>query len=140
MSLTKIIEAKKKPNYKNEGSAEKLKADFNNQNQVTEYKETNDSINEWKKLKHFFKEYLATSPDDMEFDDAVKKDHRGLCLYFYENLKEKQIISNTFIASDPIKQRTIKLILFNLNIVLYIVRNGLFFSEVYISELYNIKR
>ena len=39
---------------------------------------------------------------------------------------DKQITANTFIASDPIKKREIKLILFNLNIVLYIVINGLF--------------
>ena len=49
------------------------------------------------------------------------------------------MIANTFIADDPIKNRLMKLILFNLNLVLYIVINGLFFSEVYISQLYNIK-
>ena len=38
---------------------------------------------------------------------------------FLDNLKEKQLIANTFIASDPIKKRSIKL----------------FFSEVYISRL-----
>ena len=91
---SKIIEIKNKPSFKNQGSAEKLKEDINNQNQVTEYKETTESINEWKKLKHFFKEYLATSPDDMEFDDAVKKDNRGFCSYFYENLKEKVLEEN----------------------------------------------
>ena len=74
----------------------------------------------------------------MEYDHAIKKDHRTFCQYFTENLKEKQIIANTFIASDSIKPRGIKIILFSLNIILYFVINGLFISESYISELYYI--
>ena len=104
-----------------------------------EYNQTEEELNEIKKIKHFFKEYLATSPDDMEFDDAIKKDDRSFCQYFSDNLKEKQIIANTFIASDPIKKRAIKFILFTFNLILYIVINGLFFNEVYISKLYKIK-
>ena len=91
-----------------------------------------------KKIKKFVEEYFETSPDEMEYDDAIKKDHRTFCQYFTENLKEKQIIANTFIASDPIKPRGIKIILFSLNIILYFVINGLFISESYISELYYI--
>ena len=104
-----------------------------------EYNQTEEELNEIKKIKHFFKEYLATSPDDMEFDDAIKKDDRSFCQYFSDNLKEKQIIANTFIVSDPIKKRAIKFILFTFNLILYIVINGLFFNEVYISKLYKIK-
>ena len=55
-----------------------------------------------------------------------------------ENIIEDQIIANTFIAEDPIKPRTIKIIIFILNIMLYFVINGLFFSEEVISELYNV--
>ena len=89
-------------------------------------------------IKKFVEEYFETSPDEMEYDDAIKKDHRTFCQYFAENLKEKQIIANTFIANDPIKPRSIKIILFSLNIILYFVINGLFISEEYISELYYI--
>ena len=91
-------------------------------------------------FKKFIKEYLETSPDEMEYDDAIKKDKWTLCEYYSENLKEKQIILNTFIAEDPIKSRGIKIILFNLNLVLYFVINGLFISEDYISELYNTNK
>ena len=87
-------------------------------------------------IKNFVLDYLETSPDEMEYDDAIKKDKRTFCEYFRENLKEKQIIANTFIAEDPIKPRGIKLILFTLNLILYFVINGLFISEDYISELY----
>jgi len=112
---------------------------LNNEMKTIEYNDSTETLDEGKKLKKFFKEYLATSPDEMEFDDAIKKDKRSFCKYFYDNLKEKQIIANTFIASEPIKRRMIKIILFNLDLILYIIINGLFFSEVYISELYQIK-
>ena len=95
-------------------------------------------IDEQKFSKTFFKEYMSTSLDDMEFDDAVAMDHRKYCEHMKENLKEDQMIANTFIAEDPIKPRTIKVILLILNFILYFVVNGLFFSEEVISELYNV--
>ena len=104
------------------------------------YSYTDDYLDENKIIKKFIKEYLETSSDEMEYDDAIKKDKRTLCEYYSENLKEKQIILNTFIAEDPIKSRGIKIILFNLNLVLYFAINGLFISEDYISELYNTNK
>ena len=101
-------------------------------------KEINKELNEQQFDKKFFKEYLSTSLDDLEFDDAVAKDKRKYCEHMVENLKEDQIIANTFIADDPIKPRTIKIIVFILNVILYFVVNGLFFSEEVISELYNV--
>ena len=88
--------------------------------------------------KKFFKEYLSTSVEDMEFDDAVAKDKRKYCEHMKENLIEDQIIMSTFISEDPIKPRTIKIMVFILDIILYFVVNGLFFSESVISELYNL--
>ena len=55
-----------------------------------------------------------------------------------ENLIEDQIITSTFIAEDPLKPRTIKIMVFVLDVILYFVVNGLFFSEAVISELYNL--
>ena len=88
--------------------------------------------------KNFFEEYMSTSLDDLEFDDAVAKDKRKYCEHLVENLTEDQIIANTFILEEKIKPRAIKIIVFILNIILYFVINGLFFSEEVISELYNI--
>ena len=125
---------------KTEKTCQDLKENENNENiKVVEYQDI-DAVSEKKELKKFFKEYLTTSPDEMEFDDAIKRDKRSFCEYFLDNLKEKQMIANTFIADDPIKNRLMKLILFNLNLVLYIVINGLFFSEAYISKLYHIEK
>jgi hypothetical protein len=94
-------------------------------------------IEQGKMIKKYFKEYLSTSPDDMEFDDAIKKDKRSFCRYFLDIIEEKQSLAYTFISSDPINTRMIKFILFSLNITLYFVVNGLFYSENYISELYH---
>ena len=95
-------------------------------------------INPEKYDKNFFEEYMKTSLNDLEFDDAVVLDKRKYCEHMRENLLEDQIIANTFITEDPIKPRSIKIILFGLNIILYFVVNGLFFSEEVISELYNV--
>ena len=93
-------------------------------------------VNTSKDDKEFFKEYLATSPDDMEFDDALYYDKRTFGELLSESLKEEQIIAHTFIADDPLKPRTIKVIVFILNVILYFVVNGLLFSEEVIGELF----
>ena len=122
-SKSKIQRNAKKNNYMNNRYNNEVTDDYLDQNEI---------------IKKFVEEYMETSPDDMEYDDAIKKDGRTFCEYFRENLREKQIIANTFIVEDPIKPRSIKIILFTLNLVLYFVINGLFISEDYISELYNI--
>ena len=48
------------------------------------------------------------------------------------------MIAFTFIANDPLKIRYIKVMLFLLDIVLYFLASGLFFSEEYIGELYDL--
>ena len=86
----------------------------------------------------FFEEYLATSPDEMEYDDAVVLDKRKFGEHFLECLKEKQIIAHTFIANDDLKPRSMKVIVLILNFILYFVVNGFFFSESVINELYEL--
>ena len=106
---------------------------------MKKYMNTDDELNKKEDdYQQFFDEYLATSLDDLEYDDAIVKDHRTFCEYFVECLKERQMIAFTFIATDPLKIRIIKIILFILNIMLYFVVTGLFFSEDYIGELYSI--
>ena len=48
------------------------------------------------------------------------------------------MIAFIFIATDPIKLKRIKIMLFILNICLYFVVIGLFYSEEYIGILYSI--
>ena len=99
----------------------------------------NKNKNKYSQNEEYFNEYLATSLEDMEYDDAIKKDNRKFCQYFYETLQDKQIIAYTFFAKDPLKPRSIKIILFALNIALYFMVNGLFFSEDYASEVYHLE-
>ena len=110
---------------------EKYKSD------LIENENVNNELDEGKKLKKYFKEYLSTSLDDMEYDDAIKLDNRAFCRYLIDCIELKQSFAYTFISSDPINTRMIKLILFSLNITLYFVVDGLFFNEEFISELYH---
>ena len=96
-----------------------------------------DKKNE-KKNNTLFKEYLSTCPDVMKYDDSIKKDDRTFSEYLKEIIEQTQSFSFSFIASDPVQPRTIKIILFCLNIILYFVINGLLFNEDYISELYHL--
>ena len=86
----------------------------------------------------FIEEYLSTSLDDLEYDDAIVKDKRSFCEYFCEQFIEKQNIAYTFFASDPITPRSIKIILFIFNLILNFVINALFITEEYISILYHL--
>jgi len=97
-------------------------------------------INNSKNEKNFnAEEYLSTEIDEMDFDDAIKKDKRKFLEFLLDNLKNKQITLNTFNAKEPLKPRTIKIMLYILDLVLYLFINGLFFDEEYISEIFKIE-
>ena len=93
----------------------------------------------YKKNEKYFQEYLTTAIEDMDYDDAIVRDKRKFGEYFFESLKDKQVIANTFCAVDQLKTRSIKIIVFILNIILYFAINGIFFSEDYISEVYHLE-
>ena len=59
--------------------------------------------------------------------------------YLYDKLKSSQIILNTFYYEEPLKPKSMKLLLFVLDIDLYFFVNGLFFSEEYISQIYHLE-
>ena len=80
-------------------------------------------------------EYLKTDLDDMDYDDAVRCDRRKFCQYFWEKMKTEQIILSTFFNQEILKPLPIKIILLILNIDLYLIINGLFFNENYMSDL-----
>ena len=84
-------------------------------------------------------EYLSTEIDQMDFDDAIKKDKRKFFEFLLENLKINQISLNTFNSKEPLKPRSIKIMLYILDLDLYLFINGLFFDEEYISEIFKIE-
>ena len=87
-----------------------------------------------------FNEYLSTDPDDMDFDDAIEKDKRTFCEYFCENVKNRLIIIKSFFIEDKLKPKSIKIMIFILNIVFYLSINGLMYTEQYISDLYDTEK
>ena len=82
-------------------------------------------------------EYLKPDVNEMDFDDALKYDTRNFNTFYCDRFNEKQIIMNTFFYKENIKPKSIKILLLLLNIDLYFVINGLFFSEEYISQLFH---
>ena len=140
ISKYEVIDNEDKLSYQKSqiNGVKKLETRLNlKETKIKKTKEKEDDLNEECDID-FFKEYLETDADDMEFDDAVVKDKRKYCEHMKENLIEDQIILSTFVAQDNLKPRSIKIIIFILNVVLYFVVNGLFFSEEVIIELYNI--
>ena len=118
-------------------SSKEILSNNKEKNMENKIKEKDKSHKE--KLKNDFKEYLETDLNDLDFDDALKKDDRGFCEYFCDSVIEKQNIVNTFFLNEPLKPKSIKIILFILILILYFVINGLFFSEEYISEIYHLE-
>ena len=121
--------------YNNSKNSEK---NSNSHEVKIKIEETQNNLNNDKNLDIFFEEYLATSPDEMEFDDAIVLEKRKFSEHLVEGLKEKQMICNTFLAIDDLKPRSIKIMVLILNVILYFVVNGLFFSESVIHELYEV--
>ena len=85
-------------------------------------------------------EYLEVEYNDMDYDEAIRKDHRKFCASFADKLKDNQIIINTFFLYEPIKPKAIKIILLILQIKLYFFVNGLFYDEEYISKIYHLEK
>ena len=83
-------------------------------------------------------EYLNTDPDDMDYDDAFKKDKRKFCEYYSNKLKINQIILNIIWKDEPLRPKYLKMLLIILEIDLYFFINGLFFDEEYISQIFYI--
>ena len=130
----KLLENKEKKDTNSLGNKKECKLIINDKKEKKDKKEDNDDKND----QEFFKEYLSDSVDDMEYDDAIVFDKRTFLELFKDNLHENQIIAHTFIANDALKPRTMKIIVFILNIMFYFVVNGLFFSEEVINELFLI--
>ena len=107
----------------------KISSQFNIEKEKLSNKKQENDIN--------LEEYLKTDLDDLDYEDLIKKDKRKFCEYFYEKVKSNQIVLNTFCAIDHLRPRTIKIMLFILDIDLYFLVNGLFFNEEYVSEIFN---
>ena len=87
-----------------------------------------------------FEEYLETDIEDMIFEEIIERDKRTFCEYFKEKLKSNLMIIDAIFNNEPLKPRTIKLILYIINIDLYLVINALFINEDFISEVFSSEK
>ena len=100
--------------------------------------------NSLKKYKFFLikndidlKQFLEPTPDYMDFDDVIEEDKRTFFQFLWEKIKDNQIILQTFFITEIIKPKSIKIAIFIIMIDIYFLTNGLFYSDSYISEIYN---
>ena len=126
---------------KGETFINKTKNQFSSSKKILKSEKSHENKKEKKKNKYKdididINEYLKPDYDDLDFDSAIKLDQRTFCEYYSDKLIEKQILVDTFYNKDNLRPRSIKILLFLLNINLYFVVNGLFFSDEYISELF----
>ena len=85
----------------------------------------------------FFDTYLTTHLNDMLFNDALIKDNRLFFDYFWDKLKKKQTILELFLIDNPIKPKTLKILLLIIDIEVCFVINGMFINEEYVSKLFH---
>ena len=85
----------------------------------------------------FFNNYLITPLNEMLFNDALVNDNRLFFDYFCDKIKRKQTILELFLVEDPIKSKTLKLLLLILDIEVCLVVNGMFINEDYVSKLFH---
>ena len=81
--------------------------------------------------------YLQPIAEFNDYDEVIEEDKRTFCEYYKVKLADKQMIINTFLVSEDIKPKSIKISIFILTIDLYILLNGLFYSDSYISKVFN---
>jgi len=99
-----------------------------------------DNTNSNKNSKDYIQPYEEMDYDDddldeLDYDEALIYDKRTFCQLFCNELKERQIIHNTFFVKDKLKPFSIKLIVFIFNIACYFVINGFLFSEEYVMKI-----
>ena len=99
----------------------------NNENYLSSKYELNNNMDN----------YLETEFDDMIFEDVLEKDKRKFCNYFFDKLKTKLMIIDTFFNHEPFRPRTIRILLFILDIDLYLFVNALFINEDFVSEIFH---
>jgi len=111
-------------------------SDNKNEKDYTENQNKNPNKN-GKDFIHPYEEmdYDDEDLDELDYDEALIYDKRTFCDLFCNELKERQLIANTFWVKDKLKPFSIKLIVFIFNIACYLVINGFLFSEEYVMKI-----
>ena len=84
-----------------------------------------------------FFEFFETTFNELDYDEVIEEDKRTFCQYYVEKLKESQKIINCFFIYEVLIPKSLKIAVFILTIDLYFLINGIFYSDSYISEIFN---
>ena len=113
---------------------------FNNSSKKIYFKSSyKKEKTEMKKIINYIEEYLSPDANEMDFDDALKLDKRKYFQFLWEKIKHSILLFGIIYVKEPLKPITIKIMLFLMNIDLYLFINGFFINERYISEVYHEK-
>ena len=93
----------------------------------------------WNKENINLKKFLKIDFENEDYDDVVDYNKRTFCEYLWEKIRNNQKIINSFFIIEITRPREIKVLIFWLTIELYFLINGLFYSDSYISEVFNSK-
>jgi len=85
-------------------------------------------------------EFLKTDPEDMDYDDALRRDNRTFCRFYCDKILSEQIILDTFFNKEYLKPMPIKIMLLVLQINLYLFINGLFYNEEYVTKIFELEK
>ena len=88
----------------------------------------------------YIEEFIKTDPQDMDYDDALRRDKRAFCQYYREKIMTEQIILNTFFYKEYLKPQPIKIMLLILQIDLYFFTNALFYNEEYVTKIFELEK
>ena len=88
----------------------------------------------------YIEEFIKTDPQDMDYDEALRRDKRAFCQYYREKIMTEQIILNTFFYKEYLKSQPIKIMLLILQIDLYFFTNALFYNEEYVTNIFELEK
>jgi hypothetical protein len=81
--------------------------------------------------------YLQTELENLAFEEVKERDDRKFGEYFSDQIKSNLLIVDIILNKDAFKPRTIRILLFIINIDFYLFINALFINEEFISEVFN---
>ena len=124
--LEKIKSSDKVRKCKTRKSEQKRKKTMEGYTKKKEHKDTVEMYNK--------KDFDEDDLNELDFDEALIFDHRGFCELCWMEIKQRQLIVNTFFVKEKMKPFSIKLIVFIFSISCYFVVNGFLYDSKYVSK------
>ena len=113
----------------------KLKKKVNNKN-IRKIKKITDKMKEKKEKNNHILEYTDSELDSLTYKNAIKKDKRTFCQYYWSLLKKKHSILFSFYPNKDYNSQIIKSFLFFFFYSSDIAVNSLFFTDDTMHKIY----